>query len=577
MKNLTLFFILFIFLLIKSFHLLAAPNSGSLLHFENELNNLKELPKIIPKETNVINGEPIQNGGRILVKGFRLVGKKNGISDEELLEILEEEVDKELTFSEIQLVAKRVQDFYRNKGYFLAQAFIPEQEVKEGIIEIFISEGNLDSKEPYELKKNNLRLKDNIPVSYFIKSLNGKLTMQNLERAILNLNDVPGIKAKVSLKKGDDRYSSKVVIEAEEEPILSANANIDNYGNRYTGQNRMTGTLYVNNPSQAGDQIIYRKTYSTTKNFDLSSVSYNFPIGRDGLRAGLSINDLDYKISKELKTEPMSKGDAQTFSINMKYPVVRSTKRSLIISQDFSKKYLYNETTGVVSSDKEIESFKTNIHIQHIDNFLNGGYSQLSFDQSFGVLDLSGSTSDLNTDQSSTGAKTDGNYNKTYIQFFRIQRIVDKLDLYIVAAAQIANKNLDSSEKFTLGGISGIRAFPAGEASGDEGKKISYDLKYDASEYSFFSKTDTFVTLFYDYGNIKQYNNLLGINLTTPNKYSLKGWGIFLDIISSNKYGFKLGWADSLSGNPGRTSSGNNSDGKDNSSRYWFLGSIKLK
>ena len=454
---------------------------------------------------------------------------------------------------------------------------LTEQEVKDGIIEIFISEGNLDSKEPYELKKNNLRLKDNIPVSYFIKSLNGKLTMQNLERAILNLNDVPGIKAKVSLKKGDDRYSSKVVIEAEEEPILSANANIDNYGNRYTGQNRMTGTLYVNNPSQAGDQIIYRKTYSTTKNFDLSSVSYNFPIGRDGLRAGLSINDLDYKISKELKTEPMSKGDAQTFSINMKYPVVRSTKRSLIISQDFSKKYLYNETTGVVSSDKEIESFKTNIHIQHIDNFLNGGYSQLSFDQSFGVLDLSGSTSDLNTDQSSTGAKTDGNYNKTYIQFFRIQRIVDKLDLHIVAAAQIANKNLDSSEKFTLGGISGIRAFPAGEASGDEGKKISYDLKYDASEDIFFSKTDTFVTLFYDYGNIKQYNNLLGINLTTPNKYSLKGWGIFLDIISSNKYGFKLGWADSLSGNPGQTSSGNNSDGKDNSSRYWFLGSIKLK
>ena len=150
MKNLTLFFILFIFLLIKSFHLLAAPNSGSLLHFENELNNLKELPKIIPKETNVINGEPIQNGGRILVKGFRLVGKKNGISDEELLEILEEEVDKELTFSEIQLVAKRVQDFYRNKGYFLAQAFIPEQEVKEGIIEIFISEGNLEVDDPVD-------------------------------------------------------------------------------------------------------------------------------------------------------------------------------------------------------------------------------------------------------------------------------------------------------------------------------------------------------------------------------------------------------------------------------------------
>ena len=110
-----------------------------------------------------------------------------------------------------------------------------------------------------------------------------------------------------------------------------------------------------------------------------------------------------------------------------------------------------------------------------------------------------------------------------------------------------------------------------------EGKKISYDLKYDASDYSFFSKTDMFISVFYDYGTIQQYNDLFNINLTTPNKYSLKGWGASLDLLSGQKYGLKLGWADSLSGNQGKTSSGNNSDGKDNTSRYWFLGSIKLK
>ena len=86
-----------------------------------------------------------------------------------------------------------------------------------------------------------------------------------------------------------------------------------------------------------------------------------------------------------------------------------------------------------------------------------------------------------------------------------------------------------------------------------------------------------FISVFYDYGTIQQYNDLLNINLTTPNKYSLKGWGASLDLLSRQKYGLKLGWADSLSGNPGKTSSGNNSDGKDNTSRYWFLGSIKLK
>ena len=40
-----------------------------------------------------------------------------------------------------------------------------------------------------------------------------------------------------------------------------------------------------------------------------------------------------------------------------------------------------------------------------------------------------------------------------------------------------------------------------------------------------FSKTDMFISVFYDYGTIQQYNDLLNINLTTPNKYSLKGWG----------------------------------------------------
>ena len=93
-------------------------------------------------------------------------------------------------------------------------------------------------------------------------------------------------------------------------------------------------------------------------------------------------------------------------------------------------------------------------------------------------------------------------------------------------------------------------------------EKISYDLKYDASDYSFFPKTDMFISVFYDYGTIQQYNDLLNINLTTPNKYSLKGWGASLDLFSGQKYGLK-GWADRCQ-DPGKTSSGNNSDGKDN-------------
>ena len=407
--------------------------------------------------------------------------------------------------------------------------------------------------------------------------MKGKFTQKGLERSILNFNEVPGVEGKVTLKPGNDAFSTSVVIEANEGPLVSAIISADNYGNRYTGQNRTKGIAYINNPTKIGDQVIFNMITAPTGNFDLNKISYNFPLGRDGLRGLVSVNQLNYKIGKELKTDPKSKGDAFTYSVNMKYPLIRNAIRTLIISGNYDNKNMYNETTGVETSDKNIENLSTSILFQNVDAIYLGGYMQSLITQTFGELDLSGAPSDLSSDQGSSGAKTDGSFSKTYIQFLRIQRIVERLDLQILASMQLASQNLDSSEKFTLGGIGGIRAFPSGEASGDEGRKISFDLKYKPSN-SFVDLFDEMqFGVFYDYGNIKQYKDLLNISMTTPNKYSLKGWGAFLDMFSGSNYSLKLGVADSISGNPAKTSSGNNSDGKDNTWRYWFLGVFNLK
>ena len=300
-------------------------------------------------------------------------------------------------------------------------------------------------------------------------------------------------------------------------------------------------------------------------------------VGRDGARGNLSFNELNYKIGKDLKTSPKSEGEALTYSANINYPILRNAIRSLLILGGFENKNMYNETTGVETSDKSINNLKTSLIFQNIDKIYLGGYMLGIITYTNGDLDLSGSSSDYNTDQGSSGAKTDGSFNKTNLQVLRIQRIAEAIDLQILASAQLASQNLDSSEKFTLGGVGGVRAFPSGEASGDEGKKISFDLKYKPNITLINTFEEIQLGMFYDYGNIKQYKDLLNISMTTPNKYSLKGWGAFLDMFSGNDYSLKLGVADSVSGNPGKTSSGNNSDGKDDTWRYWFLGVFNLK
>ncbi len=555
----------------------AVPNAGSLLNFEEEIEKVKILPTQIPDKEKLINGVTGENGDKIQIKGFDFQGQTNGFTNNQLTKVIEDLIDKYLTFDEIQGAAKRIQNFYRDKGYFLAQAFIPEQEVKQGIVIIYISEGKLDSKEPFEIKKNNLRLKKNIPESYFIEGMKGKFTQQGLERAILNFNDIPGVEGRVTLKAGEDTFSTKVVIDANEGPLVTGSINLDNYGNRYTGQNRLTGTAYINNPSKIGDQIIVNMISAPTGNFNLKKLGYNFALGRDGARGNLSFNELNYKIGKDLKTSPKSEGEALTYSANMNYPILRNAIRSLLILGGFENKNMYNETTGVETSDKSINNLKTSLIFQNIDKIYLGGYMQGIITYTNGDLDLSGSSSDYNTDQGSSGAKTNGSFNKTNLQFLRIQRIAEAIDLQILASAQLASQNLDSSEKFTLGGVGGVRAFPSGEASGDEGKKISFDLKYKPNITLINTFEEIQLGMFYDYGNIKQYKDLLNISMTTPNKYSLKGWGAFLDMFSGNDYSLKLGVADSVSGNPGKTSSGNNSDGKDDTWRYWFLGVFNLK
>ena len=555
----------------------AAPDAGSLLKQEKELQQQQNLPKSIPKsliEDNTKEQEKQNVGEKILIKEFRFDGEIKAFSKEELRRVIQDLYNKDLTFNEIQTAALRIKNFYNQKGYFLANAVIPKQEVQNGIVTIVITEGKLDSKNPFIIKKIDLRLKENIPAEYLNQSMNGEVTQQGLERGLLNFNDTPGVAGTITLEPGDEPGTTKIILDVIEGPLLSGSVTVDNYGSRYTGEIRTTGTININNPSNYGDQVGLTKIIAPKDNFDLNQASYNFPLGRSGLRGTASYSKLEYKIGKELETNPMSMGTADLYSTSVKYPLYRTAKQSFFVDGSYDKKKLYNESTGTVTSNKELDNYGLGFTLQNTDEFITAGFSQLSFTQTYGDLDLSKVASSLTSDQGAGGAKTNGSFEKSALQLLRIQRVTEKLNLQLLANAQFANKNLDSSEKLSLGGATGVRAYPSGEASGDEGQKISIDAKYNLKSGTKFG--DIIASVFYDYGKIRQYKDTLDINMTTPNEYSLEGWGVALDLISAGKYNVKVGWADAIGGNPGKTSEGKNSDGRGDLSRYWFLASAQF-
>ncbi len=549
----------------------SVPDAGSLLKSEEDIKSYKKIPRSIPKidKEKEKKSKPVKDlKSSILVNDIRFSGKVEKFTVAKLKSLLKNYINRKLTFSEINEAVELIQEFYLVNDFFLAKVSLPEQEVVDGIIYININEGRLDKKDPYVIKAENLRLYKDVLSDYLENALSTGVTKNGLERALLNINDLPGISAVSTIEPGVEAGSSKIVLNVIEDDLITGSITLDNHGNRYTAKQRSTIKLEVNNPSKIGDKLSITKTFNDGQKFDFSQFDYEVPLGQSGLRAYASASRLEFEIGKELKTDPVSMGNADTYEVGIKYPIQRTNNQSLFLKTSIEKKEIYNETTGVLTNDKTVENTKIGFEFEGKNTFQDSSLTGISVSGIFGELDLSKVNSDYLNDQKASGPKTHGDFNKVVLDFYHIHKFTDKINFKYYGSLQHASKNLDSSEKISLGGVSGVRAYPSGEASGDEGYKLSFEVQYDLSKPDM--DFDLIGTLFYDYGRVRQYKDSSNITLTTPNEYSLSGWGVSFDLIANERVKLNLGWAQAIGDNDGQSASGNNSDGRGGSSRAWF-------
>lgn len=557
-----------------------SPDAGDILRQQQELERFNSLPKSIPKP---ITSEAPKKGEekpqvKIQVKGFRFEGNFKHISEEKLQSLVKEFVGQELSFDDIQSVVARINNYYQEEGYFLAKAIIPKQEVVDGIVVIQINEGQLDSRNPYKIKAGDsskeLRIKSERITDFLDTALNGRVYQPDLERGLLNIADNPGVSATASVEAGSEPGTSTLLVEVIEGPIFDGSITADNFGSPYTGIYRLTGVANLNNLSGYGDQLSFNAIQAPGEVFNMGKIGYSLPIGSDGLRASVAYTHLNFHLGGTMKTNPPSTGLSDNANFSLRYPIYRTALSALYWSGTYDWKSAYNEATGVVSGDKRINVFGTSLTAEHTDTFLSGGMTQVQVGLAYGRLDLSRYAQGLIDDQSDAGAQTNGRYAKTIAQALRIQRFDERLSLVVLAAGQVSQKNLDGSEKFSLGGPTGVRAYPGGEASGDHGFKISADLKYVLATGT--QVGDILPSIFYDYGRIRQNHDVMNINMTTPNSYGLSGWGLAMEVVAAGKYTVKATWAKAIGSNPGISASGTNSDGKSNTSRIWVIANISF-
>lgn len=135
------------------------------------------------------------------------------------------------------------------------------------------------------------------------------------------------------------------------------------------------------------------------------------------------------------------------------------------------------DKVGLTDTSEAKRSYLTTIGISadSTDAWGGGGTNFFQTTWTKGRLCLDSTAAQTRDD---TSAQSAGSFHKINYTLQRQQYLADRLSLQVALSGQSASKNLDSSEKFSLGGPNAVRAYPVNEASGDDAWLLTSELRW---------------------------------------------------------------------------------------------------
>lgn len=550
------------------------PDAGAVLQQQRQLSSDPSRRTQLPDQAETLRPALKATGGAtVLVKSIRFSGADGMADSAELQAQVSSAIGQKLEMGQLEQLAELITKFLKDKGWFLAFAYLPAQDVTDGDIEIAIVRGRIDggaSGDGIDLRSQAKRVDEKRIRSILNDALfdGGADAVNNarLERALLSVGDVPGLSATSTLEKGKDPGSTRVVVKVEEGSFVTGNVSADNYGSRYTGAERVLGAVTLNSPLGIGDQLTL--TGNATRLLELAFIAYSLPVGYGGTRLGVNLSALRYQLDRSLVATD-SRGTARTQGLNVSYPFMRTRNASLRGQIAFEQKALRDESLNVVQRDRQVSTLGFSASGDNFDGFAGGGLNNFSLGLTFIDADLSRVASDVVSDARAQAA---GRAHKINLSLMRLQSLSKTDSLLLSLTAQAASKNLVSSEKYAIGGPSGIRAYPGGEASGDEAAHAALELRHDLPGVHLGGRFQ--LVGFVDTGHVRinkqPWPDSAG-NATNSNSYRLSGAGIGFNLSKTGAWTARAALATRLGENPGRAAVTNlDSDGRRRSNRMWL-------
>ncbi|MFZ4125982.1 MAG: ShlB/FhaC/HecB family hemolysin secretion/activation protein [Rickettsiales bacterium] len=376
-------------------------------------------------------------------------------------------LNQEISLKDIYILAAQITRQYREAGYILSYAYVPDQNIENGNVTIAVAEGFI----------SNVVVKGDDPNTRISQHYIARITAEQplrdktLESALLRLNDLPGYNYRAVLSKeaGQSREASTLTLIPQEKSARTS-AGFDNYSSRYLGPNEVSAS-YIDSFLPLQQTTLLGLTSLPTDKLNYALVNHSVVVAPDITLEGSA----SYTQSKPAYTlTPLDIDSTSTsVSIGMNYQWIRQRNENLLLKIAAESRNVASDTSNTPLTRDHVRTLRSSLSYDTNDQWNGDNILNLTLTQ--GIDGLGSSKSgDLNLSRSQ--AKPD--FTKAELSISRIQALTDNWAVQLQVAGQLASDPLYASEEFGVGGQQYGRAYDTSEIVGDKGASGAIELRY---------------------------------------------------------------------------------------------------
>lgn len=367
--------------------------------------------------------------------------------------LAESVIGQDIYFEDLVRVAKKITKYYQAKGYLTSYAFIPSQNIKNGVVTICILESKVDS---IDIEGNRWAR------SWYLKNIvmgkNGLregdvFNARALQGALREINEEDYIEAQSVVSKNDDKTQLK--LDVKDRFPLKFDFAWDDYGRSYTGVQRASFLLGLDNVTGMGDKIYGGTILSSGATGVLAG--YSVPISPYGTRLSFDFSNSNINLGGPYKFLNV-KGKAQSYALRVTHPLIENAKTSVVAYTgiDFVNASTESKLLNSTLSDYNLYVLRSGFHGMTDDK--NGRWiGTLGFD-----VGLPGATKgEVRGPQ--------GVFFKLVAGATRVQRLFGRTIGILRVNGQYSPNRLYTAEQMQIGGPYTLRGYQPAELIGDYG------------------------------------------------------------------------------------------------------------